>query len=91
MKAQRGGGRMETRVAVIAIIVRAQEAAEQINALLHEAGEYIIGRMGLPYRAKGVSIITVTVDAPQDVINALAGKIGRISGVEAKTVYAPAA
>ena len=81
---------METRVAVIAIIVREQAAAEQINALLHEYGEHIIGRMGIPYRAKGVSIISVTVDAPQNIINTLAGKIGRLSGVEAKTVYAPA-
>lgn len=81
---------METRVAVIAIIVREPSAAEQINALLHEAGEWIIGRMGLPYRAKGVSIISVMIDAPQNVINTLAGKIGRLTGVEAKTVYAPA-
>ncbi len=81
---------METRVAVIAIIVREQNAAEQINALLHEAGEYIIGRMGIPYRAKGVNIISVTIDAPLNVINSLAGRIGRLHGVEAKTVYAPA-
>jgi len=81
---------METRVAVIAIIVKEQQAAEQINALLHEAAEYIVGRMGLPYRQKGVSIISVTIDAPQNVINTLAGRIGRLQGVEAKIVYAPA-
>ena len=81
---------MDTRVAVIAIIVRDPQAAEQINALLHEAADYIVGRMGIPYRQKGVSIISVTIDAPQNVINTLAGKIGRLSGVEAKTVYAPA-
>ncbi len=81
---------MDTRVAVIAIIVRDPQAAEQINALLHEAADYIVGRMGIPYRQKGVSIISVTIDAPQNVINTLAGRIGRLSGVEAKTVYAPA-
>jgi putative iron-only hydrogenase system regulator len=81
---------MDTRVAVIAIIVRDPHAAEQINALLHEAADYIVGRMGIPYRQKGVSIISVTIDAPQNAINTLAGRIGRLSGVEAKTVYAPA-
>ena len=81
---------MDTRVAVIAIIVRDPQAAEQINALLHEAADYIVGRIGIPYRQKGVSIISVTIDAPQNVINTLAGRIGRLSGVEAKTVYAPA-
>lgn len=81
---------MDTRVAVIAIIVRDPQAAEQINALLHEAADCIVGRMGIPYRQKGVSIISVTIDAPQNVINTLAGRIGRLSGVEAKTVYAPA-
>ena len=80
---------MQTRVAVIAIIVQNSAAVEQINALLHEAADFIVGRMGIPYRKKGVSIISVTIDAPQDVINSLAGRIGRLSGVEAKTVYAP--
>ena len=57
------------------------------SALLHDAGQYIIGRMGLPYRAKGVNIISVVLDAPQDVISALAGRIGRLPGVSAKTAY----
>lgn len=78
---------METRVAVIAVIAEDYEAAGQINAVLHEYGEYIIGRMGLPYRHKGMYIISVAIDASQDKINTLAGKIGRISGVTAKTLY----
>ena len=68
---------METRVALIGIIVENSESTAQLNALLHDAGQYIIGRMGLPYRAKGVNIISVVLDAPQDVISALAGRIGR--------------
>lgn len=80
----------ETRVAMLAIIVREQEAAEQINALLHEHSAHIIGRMGIPYREKGVSLISVMMDAPLNAINTLAGKIGRLAGVEAKTVLAPA-
>lgn len=81
---------METRTAVIAIIVRNADSAEGINALLHTYAAYIIGRMGVPYRAKGLNLISVAVDAPQNIINTLAGKIGRLDGVEAKTVYAPA-
>ena len=76
---------METRVALIGIIVENSESTAQLNALLHDAGQYIIGRMGLPYRAKGV--ISVVLDAPQDVISALAGRIGRLPGVSAKTAY----
>ena len=78
---------METRVALIGIIVENSESTAQLNALLHDAGQYIIGRMGLPYREKGVSIISVVLDAPQDVISALAGRIGRLAGVSAKTAY----
>ena len=78
---------MEKRVAVISIIVEHIEAAERINAILHEYGEYIIGRMGLPYRECGISIICIAVDAPQDVISALSGKIGRLPGVTGKTAY----
>lgn len=81
---------METRVAVMGIIVQDLQAAEQLNAILHEYGSYIIGRMGIPYRQKNISILSVAVDAPQDVISAVAGKIGRLSGVSVKTAYAPA-
>ena len=77
---------MENRVAVVAIIAESTESSERINALLHEYGSFIIGRMGLPYRARGVNIITIALDAPQDIINALSGKLGRIPGVTAKAV-----
>ena len=78
---------METRVAVIGIIVEDQGAIAQMNQVLHEYAPYIIGRMGLPYREKGISIISIAVDAPQDVISALSGKIGRMAGISAKTAY----
>lgn len=78
---------METRVAVIGIIVEDENSVNELNVLLHEYGNYVVGRMGVPYRSKGINIISLAVDAPQDVINALSGKIGRISGVSAKTAY----
>lgn len=80
----------ESRVAVIAILVREPDSVERLNGLLHEFGQYIIGRMGVPYPKRGVNIISVAVDAPQEVTSALSGKIGRLEGVSAKTVYAPA-
>lgn len=76
---------METRVAVMSIIVENPDAVEKLNALLHEYGAYIIGRMGIPYRARGISIISVALDAPQDTISALAGKVGSLPGISAKT------
>jgi|LSQX01.1.fsa_nt_gb putative iron-only hydrogenase system regulator len=78
---------METRVAVIGIIVENYESAQKLNEILHNYGQYIIGRIGIPYREKNISIISVAVDAPQDVISALSGKIGKLSGVSAKTAY----
>lgn len=78
---------MDSRVAVISIIVASDDAVEKLNNILHTYGQYIIGRMGLPYRAKGVNIICVAVDAPQNIISALSGKLGRLSGVTAKTAY----
>ena len=78
---------MQTRVAMIAIIVENPDSVEAVNALLHEYSSGIIGRMGIPYREKGVNIISIAIDAPQDDINTLAGKIGRLDGVTAKTVY----
>ena len=77
------------RIAIIAIIVTDRGAAEAINALLHEYGEHIMGRMGLPCRERGLNLISVAMDAEQDVISALAGKLGRLKGVSSKTVYAP--
>ena len=78
---------METRVAVMSIIVEDGQAVERINAVLHEYGEFIIGRMGIPYRKRGISIISVAMDAPQDVISAMSGKIGNLPGVSVKTAY----
>ena len=78
---------METRVAVISIIVENPDMVEKLNALLHEYGEYVIGRMGIPYRKRGVSIISVAMDAPQAIIAALSGKIGALPGITVKTAY----
>jgi len=80
---------VETRVAVLAIIVRDTASVPALNELLHQYAPYIIGRMGVPYHARGVNIISVAVDAPADAISALSGKIGRLAGITAKTVYAP--
>ena len=78
---------MQTRVAVMSIILEDNAHAEEINDILHLYGRYIIGRMGLPYRQKNINIICVAVDAPQDVISAMAGKLGRVRGVNIKTAY----
>lgn len=78
---------METRVAVIGIIVEEPDSVEELNGILHDYSAYIIGRMGIPYRERGINVISVAMDAPQDVISALSGKIGRISGITAKTAY----
>ncbi len=78
---------METRVAVMSIIVEDAAAVEQINALLHEYGDYIIGRMGLPYRKRNINIISIAIDAPQNEISSLAGKIGKLPSVSVKTAY----
>ena len=78
---------METRVAVMSIIVDNPDAVGQLNSFLHEYGDYIIGRMGIPYRKRKVSIISIALDAPQNTISALAGKIGSLQGVSVKTAY----
>ena len=78
---------IETRVAVISIIVENEDAAQKINEILHEYRGYVIGRMGIPYRTKGINIISVAVDAPQEKISALSGRIGRLPGTSAKTAY----
>ena len=77
----------QTRVAVISSIVDAKTNTDTLNALLSDAGEYIIGRMGIPYREKGINIISVAIDAPQDIISALSGKLGNLPGVMTKTAY----
>ena len=78
---------METRVAVISIIIENPASVQPMNEILHEYSQFIIGRMGIPYRAKGISIISIAVDASQDKISALSGKIGRLDGVNAKAAY----
>lgn len=78
---------MQTRVAVMAIIVEKGGVVERLNAVLHEYGEHIIGRMGIPYRKKGINIVSIALDAPQDTISALAGKLGNIEGLSVKTAY----
>ena len=78
---------METRVAVMSIIVENGEMVERLNAILHEYGEFIIGRMGIPYRKRKVNIIAIALDAPQNTISALSGKIGSLSGISVKTAY----
>ena len=78
---------MDNRVALIGIMVENPDSIGQMNQLLHEYGAYIIGRMGIPYRQKGISIISIAIDAPQDKISALSGKIGSLKGVSAKTAY----
>lgn len=78
---------MESRVALIGIIVENEDAVEKLNCVLHECGRYIVGRMGIPYREKKINIISIAVDAPQDIISAMSGKIGKLDGVSAKTAY----
>ena len=78
---------METRVAVMSIMIENPETVEKLNAILHDYGEYIIGRMGIPYRSRKINIISIAIDAPQDAISALSGKIGRLEGVSVKTAY----
>lgn len=81
---------MENRIALIGIIVEDTTATERINAVLHEYGSHIVGRMGVPYRDRGICIISVIIDAPNDVISALSGKLGQIPGVQSKTMYSKA-
>ena len=78
---------METRVAVMSIIVEDPGSVEKLNGILHEFGDYIIGRMGIPYRKRKINIISIALDAPQNPISALAGKVGTLSGVSVKTAY----
>lgn len=78
---------MESRIASISIIVEDDTNISELNSLLHENSSYILGRMGIPYREKGVNIISIAIDAPQDIINSLSGRIGRINGVKSKVLY----
>lgn len=78
---------MESRVAIIGIIVEDESSVEELNQILHEYGDYIIGRMGIPYSKKNVNIISIAVDAPQSVISALSGKLGNLQGISSKAAY----
>ncbi len=78
---------MENRIAVIGVIIENTESVDKLNALLHEYGEYIVGRMGLPYRERNINIVSLAVDAPQDTISELSGKIGKLDGISVKTAY----
>lgn len=78
---------METRVAVISIIIEDSESVQAMNDILHQYSEYFIGRMGIPYRKKGINIISIAIDAPQDAISALSGKIGKLKGISSKVAY----
>lgn len=78
---------MQTRVAVMGIIVENFDTVDKLNSILHDYGKYIIGRMGLPYREKNINIISIAIDAPQDTISSLAGKIGKLDGISVKTAY----
>ncbi len=82
---------METRVALIGVIIENHDSVEKLNQILHQYAEYIIGRMGVPYPKKGISIISVAVDAPADVISSLSGKLGMLPGVSTKTIYSKTA
>ena len=78
---------MQTRVAVMAIIVEKKESVEKLNMILHDYGDFIIGRMGIPYKTKGINIVSIALDAPQDTISSIAGKLGNIAGISVKTAY----
>lgn len=81
------GGQMETRVAIIGIIVENPDSVSHINDILHEVRDYVVGRMGIPYRERNISIISVVVDAPESLISSVSGKIGMLDGVSAKITY----
>ena len=80
---------METRVALIGIIVGNRNESTKLNEILHEYGQYVVGRMGVPYKDKDINVISIIVDAPQDVISSLSGKIGMIPEISTKTIYPP--
>lgn len=77
---------MESRIGVVAMVISDCDAAEKVNAVLHDFRDYVIGRMGIPYKAKGINVISVVLDAPAEALNALSGKLGMIKGVNSKLV-----
>lgn len=78
---------METRIAILGIIVNNLDISEEINKILHDYNQYIVGRMGIPYKEKGVSVMSVVFDAPNEIIGAASGKLGMLPGVTVKAVY----
>lgn len=78
---------METRVAVVSIILENSQSVEEVNKLISDTSDYVVGRMGIPYKRRGLSIISVVLDAPQDVVSAFSGQLGKLDGVSAKTAY----
>lgn len=78
---------MEKRIALVGIIVEDSSSVERMNEILHEYGEHIVGRMGIPYRERGIHVISIIVDATNDVISSMAGKLGKLRGISVKTVY----
>jgi len=78
---------MEKRIGLIGIVIENEKAVEKLNSILHDYGKYIVGRMGIPYRERNISVISVVIDAPSDVISSLSGKLGMIKGISIKTVY----
>ncbi len=78
---------MDTRIALIGVLLETRESVDKLNNLLSDYGEYVIGRMGLPYKEKGIHIISIAVDAPNNIISALSGKLGMLPGVSTKTIY----
>ena len=90
IKCEKKGRTMDSRVALISIILKDSGVVEELNDILHQYSQYIIGRMGIPYRQKGVSIISVAVDAENDVISSLSGKLGQVKGLSVKTIYSKA-
>ena len=78
---------MENRIALLGIIVENKEVTDRLNDILHEYADYVVGRMGIPYRERGISIISVVLDAPESAVSALSGKLGMLEGVSVKAVY----
>ncbi len=78
---------METRVAAVSIILENSNSVEEVNKLISDYSDYVVGRMGIPYKKRGISIISVVLDSPQDVISTFSGKLGKLDGVSAKTAY----
>ena len=78
---------MDSRIALVGIVIENKDSVEKLNSILHEYGEYIVGRMGIPYHKRNVSVISVVIDAPSDIINALSGKLGMLPRINTKTIY----